>query len=1098
MALRLLFTILLICNASLLAQDWNFSSTDANMTVQISEDVVSFDGNPLPCGSLIGAFFINNAGELICAGYNIWCDDFDISGNQMAIALWASESGLDNGFSANEEVNWLVQVEGQSYESSSYEMNSFPPFSNLFSSQGFGQVLDLDFFSAGCLDISACNYCEECAEVDNDLCQYPDTGYDCNGQCIVDTDIDGVCDDFEILGCTDINAANYNSLATDNDDSCSYTIFGCTNEFSSVFNIDATDDDGSCIFCNDPEADNVYYEENINFCLDDIINNYTLESVPDGLYDCCFYENPGCTDDGTCFDSDGDGDLDECDDRFLYINIETGESIYYASPFPGIEASNYNPNANTLIGIDYCYYFPACQDPSATNYGFNCNGDDILSLAQSNGFSVDFNEEPNTTPFNITFNGYTIAFEDSNSCCLYYSCNDPEADNYHDLDGWFYSNTPEEENYVFGNLSIPLVCLLDGSYDILSPDLPDNANVTSSFSPFDIDGDGILNSSDSDADGDDYFYVFQYTSAIDLDVNNPCVYFGCMDGGLTEDGDGLIAYNYDNSATIDDGSCRYYVCSDPSSMNYMSEDVIEENSVFSYCSDIDFFNNQTYLPISDNLDDCCQYLGCLDSQSFNYNPNATIQELVFTSSNSLGGYALIPILSNEGDTIGYEDTCFPITYGCLDVIAENYNDYDNDGDSNLYVEDSNMETFQLTNINIDTTGLSLFAIDQLDLIEGFNLYGNNINVNTAGQNGIPNIDPNSVSPCEYIYGCTDPCYIEYYDVVEYENEDIFNFLSINNLLNVEGCDFNYSYGCTELIIPTSQSLPTFDDGSCSSLLIYGCMDSMAENYNPLATVNDCLACIPSLFVDFEVVNPDCYNDTYGYIDFSIVGGVAPYYYFLYDNDGNEIMLASVNDEGDMLTIQDLLFGDYFLDVYDSINNNTSISFTIVDPLDLTIDLWYSGGWLSTVSDYDNYQWTFNGDNILDPFSNTFQIIPELGPGLWGVTASFTDLEGNECVSNTVTYFIDSIFVGINDNISSFNIECLPNPSFNSTILKINNPQSISLNIDVFDSFGSLVWSEYNINNNKESFIINNLAEGIYYTRVSSVNENKIIPIIILK
>ena len=165
---------------------------------------------------------------------------------------------------------------------------------------------------------------------------------------------------------------------------------------------------------------------------------------------------------------------------------------------------------------------------------------------------------------------------------------------------------------------------------------------------------------------------------------------------------------------------------------------------------------------------------------------------------------------------------------------------------------------------------------------------------------------------------------------------------------------------------------------------------------------------------------------------------------------------------------------------------------------MTIDLWYSGGWLSTVSDYDNYQWTFNGDNILDPFSNTFQIIPELGPGLWGVTASFTDLEGNECVSNTVTYFIESIFVGINDNISSFNIECLPNPSFNSTILKINNPQSISLNIDVFDSFGSLVWSEYNINNNKESFIINNLAEGIYYTRVSSVNENKIIPIIILK
>ena len=122
---------------------------------------------------------------------------------------------------------------------------------------------------------------------------------------------------------------------------------------------------------------------------------------------------------------------------------ESGELAYYESPFPGIAASNYNPTANVLVGINYCYYFPACQDQSALNYGFNCSGEDILSLALSNGFSIDFNQEPETNPFTISFNGNVLNFENSESCCLYYGCDDPSADNYFDIDGIFYENIPE-------------------------------------------------------------------------------------------------------------------------------------------------------------------------------------------------------------------------------------------------------------------------------------------------------------------------------------------------------------------------------------------------------------------------------------------------------------------------------------------------------------------------------------------------------------------------------------------------------------------------------------------------------------------------------
>ncbi|PCJ79962.1 MAG: hypothetical protein COA49_10090, partial [Bacteroidetes bacterium] len=50
----------------------------------------------------------------------------------------------------------------------------------------------------------------------------PATGYDCLGNCLVDTDGDGVCDMFEVLGCTDSTACNYDALATDEDGSCTY------------------------------------------------------------------------------------------------------------------------------------------------------------------------------------------------------------------------------------------------------------------------------------------------------------------------------------------------------------------------------------------------------------------------------------------------------------------------------------------------------------------------------------------------------------------------------------------------------------------------------------------------------------------------------------------------------------------------------------------------------------------------------------------------------------------------------------------------------------------------------------------------------------
>ena len=48
----------------------------------------------------------------------------------------------------------------------------------------------------------------------------PEAGYDCDGNCLADADGDGVCDEFEVAGCTDATACNYDAAATDDDGSC--------------------------------------------------------------------------------------------------------------------------------------------------------------------------------------------------------------------------------------------------------------------------------------------------------------------------------------------------------------------------------------------------------------------------------------------------------------------------------------------------------------------------------------------------------------------------------------------------------------------------------------------------------------------------------------------------------------------------------------------------------------------------------------------------------------------------------------------------------------------------------------------------------------
>jgi hypothetical protein len=77
----------------------------------------------------------------------------------------------------------------------------------------------------GCMDIDACNYDESYTQPNNLDCNYVDGICDsCVDGIIIDNDADddSVCDDDEVMGCSDNTACNFDLFATEDNGSCVY------------------------------------------------------------------------------------------------------------------------------------------------------------------------------------------------------------------------------------------------------------------------------------------------------------------------------------------------------------------------------------------------------------------------------------------------------------------------------------------------------------------------------------------------------------------------------------------------------------------------------------------------------------------------------------------------------------------------------------------------------------------------------------------------------------------------------------------------------------------------------------------------------------
>jgi hypothetical protein len=114
-------------------------------------------------------------------------------------------------------------------------------------------------------------------------------GYDCLGNCINDSDGDGICDEFEWSGCQDEEACNYSPDSTDSDDNlCDYTT--CADDCGVLFGDNSSCTGctiiGFCNYCSDCTIDD--YEScipNLNICTDQTACNFT-EIDPDYPSEC--------------------------------------------------------------------------------------------------------------------------------------------------------------------------------------------------------------------------------------------------------------------------------------------------------------------------------------------------------------------------------------------------------------------------------------------------------------------------------------------------------------------------------------------------------------------------------------------------------------------------------------------------------------------------------------------------------------------------------------------------------------------------------------------------------------------------------------------
>jgi hypothetical protein len=706
--------------------------------------------------------------------------------------------------------------------------------------------------------------------------------------------VDFVYGDVAIAGCTDATATNYNPLATEDDGSCIAVVEGCTDETATNYNADANTDDGSCTYpyaC----AEGEYILSMVDSYGDGWGAGNEL-TVNDVTYSAEGAGEDVCIAGDACLVIVGNAGGSWASEASWSIVSEAGDVASGDLSFSGTagecsiagctdaEALNYNALATEDDGS--CEYY-SCDATEYTitmsdSYGDGWNGN-VLTIGEES-FTIESGSEGSAvicladgvytvtngggsfgsevswsigdalsggSPFEGTLvvgdvvitgcmdetalNYDANATEDDGSC-EYYSCDGTTVTIA--VDGGSYQS---EVSWSMGDIAggapySEVACLMDGLYTFNMVDSYGdgwNGNVaTISDEAGNVIAEGTIDSGDA--------------GSFDFWIGTP-VYDCSMAVAVDGEASSNTADNAWHSFEMGDaGSATISIVAD-------SSDFGVSPSVFADCegtaADLSALTAGTYyVNVTQDIPEAevggsdytvavaIHISGCTDAGAANYNASATEDD---GSCEYIYGCTDV-IAENYDETATNDDGSCEYIHGCTDDAALNYEPSATmDDGSCIYVEcGGTTATMNLTTgswasevgatiantngqmlINIESGTLSnsteylydlCLSADSTYQIIMTDSYGDGWNGGTF-----------SITTCEGVYTAAE-------GGLTSGSVDTIDF-------TVTACS-EFAFGCTDSIAENFDPLADTDDGSC--VYIHGCTDEVAENYDATATMDD--------------------------------------------------------------------------------------------------------------------------------------------------------------------------------------------------------------------------------------------------------------------
>ena len=703
---------------------------------------------------------------------------------------WFIFNGQTNGVAGDDHKVLLAQVTTAGSLSGSMYVQFF------INGSPANEVRELIDFENACI-----------APEGTDTCEYPEENYDCDGNCLVDTDADGVCDEFEVAGCQDATACNYNADATDSDDSCTYADAGY-------------DCDGNCLA--DADDDGICDEFEVAGCQDATACNYNADATD--ADDSCTYADAGYDCAGNCLaDADGDGVCDEFE-----VNGCTVENAcnYDAAATEEDGTCDYcSCSTAGMIMSDYSMTVEAYATdiiPGMTTYRFYlnmANDDDFMSSVYGNN-TAPLSLSTTTGFYNSSFGGTTagminpafLAFFPDMAADSWVTIgidSQPVGDQ-GPISTVESADQPWVNAFAFGSSTDGQDFMMDdftgGAWYVLNgtPNgLPDAVNSRVLFMQLTTAGEisGTLNTQvfvngDGLNDVRDTF-TFSGTGDFAADGNEATNACGCTDEA---------AFNFDPAADYDDGSCLDVVegCIDGTACNYDFVSNTDDGSCTYADAGYDCIGNCLADADGDGVCDEFEVLGCVISTACNYDPLAT---------------------EDNG-------TCESFTCaGCLDEEACTYNP-----EATISIA----EWCEYAADGYDCDGNCLVDTDADGICDEFEVAGCQ-DATACNYNADATDEDDSCTYADAGYDCDGNC------LADTDADGVCDEFEVAGCQDATACNYNAdatdeddscTYADAGYDCDGNCLVDTDADGVCDAVEVAGCQDATACNYNADATDED--------------------------------------------------------------------------------------------------------------------------------------------------------------------------------------------------------------------------------------------------------------------